>query len=63
MRACSSASGGVMFLPDEADETNVQSTKAVSYRDLVKEEESKTEAPKRLFGKKKATDQSDVKAA
>lgn len=61
MRACSSASGGVMFLPDEPDETNVEST-AVSYRDLVKEEEEKTEAPRRLFGKKKAASKK-VKAA
>lgn len=61
MRACSSASGGVMFLPDEDNETNVH-TESVSYKDLVQDEKSEPKERKRLFGRKKV-DMRDEKAA
>ena len=49
MRACSSASGGVFFIPDEIERKSAP----VSYRDLVKEERDKNEGENAsLFGKK-----------
>ncbi len=58
MRACATAGGGVMFLPDEMERKSVK----VSYADLVKQEESKQERP-RPFGKKKSENAPVRKAA
>lgn len=43
MRACSSASGGVMFIPDTIER---ETKKKVSYKDIAAEE---TPAPRKRF--------------
>ncbi len=51
MIACASASGGVMFIPEEIE----RETKSVSYSEFVEQE-----APKKklgLFGKKTSADE------
>ncbi len=55
MRACTTASGGVMFIED-----NIQKEpKSVSYSDLVKEKPEKA----KTFGKRKTAPQAQQKAA
>lgn len=52
MRACSTASGGVMFIPDEIERKQVKQ-ETVSYRDLVGEDAAAKTTEKagfRLFG-------------
>lgn len=55
MKACASASGGVIFVPEEIEREN----KPVSYSEFVEQE-----APKKklgLFGKKPAKDETATK--
>lgn len=57
MRACSTASGGVMFIPDEIERKSCK----VSYKELVPETSA---APKKsLFGRRKETDKNLQAAA
>ena len=49
MRACASASGGVMFVPDEME----RETKSTKYSQFVKEEAAEKKIG--VFGKKKPT--------
>ncbi|MCB1532314.1 MAG: hypothetical protein KDJ35_05535 [Alphaproteobacteria bacterium] len=51
MRACSSASGGVMFIPDDFEEKDGKS-KPVSYRELAGEKSERIQQSK-FFGRKK----------
>lgn len=55
MRACTTASGGVMFIEDEIE----TKSKSVSYSDLVKEKPKKA----KTFGKRKTAQQAEKKAA
>ncbi len=60
MRACSSASGGVMFIPDEIE----RKSEPVSYNDLVEGQDvpkNKNSSP--LLGKIKSVISSLTKAA
>lgn len=54
MRACSSASGGVMFIPDDIEEKD-EASKYVSYRDLA-EEKDEPKKRRKLFGLKRKKD-------
>ena len=69
MKACSCASGGVIFVPDEVErQTNSEgAVSSVSYSDLVKEDsfESAIQSGSNIFGQKKMTKitDEDIKAA
>lgn len=60
MRAFSTASGGVMFVPDEIERIS----KKVSFKDLVKEEpvQEKPSFMRKLFGRKKTEKENRVAA-
>ena len=60
MRACASASGGVIFVPDELERKKVKPTQ---YSQFVEKEEAKEKIG--VFGKKKSSGQTktDTKAA
>lgn len=60
MRACSSASGGVMFIPDDIEEKD-EASKPVSYRDLAGEKDE-PKKNRKLFGLKRKEDKA-VEAA
>ena len=47
MKACSSASGGVIFVPDEME----KETKSVSYREFIEQEEASEKTG--VFGKRR----------
>lgn len=49
MKACSTAGGGVMFIPDELERRGA----AISYASLLKKEEKKKSAPVKTFGKRR----------
>lgn len=55
MRACTTASGGVMFIQDNVE----NKSKSVSYSDLTEEKSEKTKS----FGKRKALKTPTKKAA
>jgi hypothetical protein len=50
MKACATAGGGVMFIPDELERKSA----AISYDALVKPEKNKIASPK-TFGKRRRT--------
>lgn len=56
MRACSTAGGGVMFIPEQLDRKN-----AVSYREILEKETQ--EVPAKPFGKRANTPKKQSKAA
>ena len=58
MKACSTASGGVMFVPEELDRGTVKPTK---YSEFVQEEKAQEKIG--VFGKKKAKGQSVQKGS